>query len=172
MARRKHRRLQKDAELDITAFMNLMIVLVPVLLLSMVFEHTKVLELNFPKTEQSDTPLDLENEQLQLIIRADGLEVATSKAGILRQIPRHQEGYDFEALSDFLRSVKSRVPDKTEISILLEPEVSYQALVTAMDTARSYDTVVVANVVEAELFPDISIGDAPAASKGDARVAH
>ena len=31
--RRKHRRLQSEADLDITPFMNLMIVLVPVLLL-------------------------------------------------------------------------------------------------------------------------------------------
>lgn len=165
MARRKHRRLQKDAELDITAFMNLMIVLVPVLLLSMVFEHTKVLELNFPKTAQNETPVDLENEQLQLILRSGGLEIATSKAGVLRQIPKKEGEYDFKALSEFLQSVKSRVPDKTEISILLESEVPYQALVTAMDTARSYEAVVVANVVEAELFPDISIGDAPGVAK-------
>jgi len=64
-------------------------------------------------------------------------------------------------LAEFLKEVKSRVPDKTDISILLAPDVSYQTLVTAMDTARSYQTVVVASVVEAELFPDISIGDAP-----------
>ena len=46
--RRKHRRLRSEADLDITPFMNLMIVLVPVLLLNMVFAHTSVLELNFP----------------------------------------------------------------------------------------------------------------------------
>jgi biopolymer transport protein ExbD len=161
MARRKHRRLQQDAELDITAFMNLMIVLVPVLLLSMVFEHTKVLELNFPKSAQVLDQTDLDNEQLQLIIRKQGFDVASSKAGILKHLPVKEGEYDFENLSLFLRDVKSRIPDKSEISILLERDTSYQTLVTAMDTARSYKTVLVASVVDAELFPSISIGDAP-----------
>jgi hypothetical protein len=31
-----------------------------------------------------------------------------------------------------------------------------------MDTVRSYEAVLVADVVNAELFPDISLGDAPA----------
>ena len=35
-------------ELNVTPFMNLMIVLVPVLLLSLVFTHTTVIELDFP----------------------------------------------------------------------------------------------------------------------------
>ncbi len=161
MARRKHRRLQQDAELDITAFMNLMIVLVPVLLLSMVFEHTKVLELNFPKSSQVLDQTDLDSEQLQLIIREDAFVVATSKAGALKSIPKDAGGYNFEALSLFLRDVKNRVPEKNEISILLAPDTSYQTLVTAMDTVRSYETVLIASVVEAELFPSISIGDAP-----------
>lgn len=169
MARRKHRRLQQDAELDITAFMNLMIVLVPVLLLSMVFEHTKVLELNFPKSAQVLDQTDLDNEQLQLIIRKQGFDVASSKAGILKHLPVKEGEYDFENLSLFLRDVKSRIPDKSEISILLERDTSYQTLVTAMDTARSYKTVLVASVVDAELFPSISIGDAPAVAQKNSK---
>jgi biopolymer transport protein ExbD len=42
-----------DAELDITSFMNLMIVLVPVLLLSLVFAQIRVLNIQLPPlTEQ------------------------------------------------------------------------------------------------------------------------
>ena len=37
----------------------------------------------------------------------------------------------------------------------------YQVIVTAMDTVRSFKTVVAISVVEAELFPEISFGDAP-----------
>ena len=40
------------------------------------------------------------------------------------------------------------------------PEVDYQTLVTVMDTVRSYPAVVAASVVEAELFPDVSLVDA------------
>ena len=45
----KRTRLRKpDAELDITSFLNLMIVLVPVLLMMMVFSRITVVELKLP----------------------------------------------------------------------------------------------------------------------------
>lgn len=165
MARRRHRKLETSADLDITAFMNLMIVLVPVLLLNMVFEHTKVLELNFPSSPELQQKIDdLKEEQLQVLVRANSIDVASNKAGILTRLEKDGENYDFKGLSEFLKQVKARLPEKTDISILLEPEIDYQALVTTMDTVRSYKTVLVASVVDAELFPDISIGDAPIVS--------
>jgi biopolymer transport protein ExbD len=45
---RKRNRVLADAELDITSFMNLMIVLVPVLLLSLVFNQMRVLQVQLP----------------------------------------------------------------------------------------------------------------------------
>ena len=42
------RRELDEGDLDITPFMNLMIVLVPVLLISMVFSHITILQLNLP----------------------------------------------------------------------------------------------------------------------------
>jgi biopolymer transport protein ExbD len=162
MARRKHRKLDQEVELDITAFMNLMIVLVPVLLLSMVFAHTSVLDLNFPIVDDSiQLPDDEENIQLQLIIRHDGLRLADSRAGLIRHIEMVAGGHDFKALSELLQQVKARLPDKTDITLLLEQDIDYQTLITTMDTTRSYPAVVAASVVDAELFPDISIGDAP-----------
>ena len=52
-ARERMIRHNEAAELDVTPFMNLMIVLVPVLLLSMVFTHTTVIDLNFPSGENA-----------------------------------------------------------------------------------------------------------------------
>jgi len=161
MARRKHRRLVQPVELDITAFMNLMIVLVPVLLLSMVFTQNAVLELNFPSIDESKIPLDTENLQLQLIIRPNGMNIADSKAGLIKHIPKVDKLYDFEMLSNVLQELKAKLPEKTDITLLLDESVEYQTLVTTMDVTRSYPAVVAASLVEAELFPDISIGDAP-----------
>ncbi len=167
MARRKHKRLVQQAELDITAFMNLMIVLVPVLLLSMVFSHTAVLDLNFPVSQEQLQSLDDEDDfQLQVILRKDAIVVASSKSGLLSRIPVIQDGYDFSRLSDFLKAVKLRKPEKRDVTILLEPGIEYQHLVTAMDTSRSYKAVVAANLVDAELFPEVSIGDAPEIGEG------
>ncbi len=161
MARRKHRRPVQQADLDITAFMNLMIVLVPVLLLSMVFSQTAVLDLNFPANSDALVDLDEENLQLQLIIRPDSLSVGDTKNGLIRRIDSINGQYNFDALVDLLKQIKSRVPDKTEITLLLSENIDYQTLVSAMDRTKSYPAVVAANVVDAELFPDISIGDAP-----------
>ena len=46
--RRKRYSRDSEAELDITAFMNLMIVLVPILLLGMVFSRITVVEVTLP----------------------------------------------------------------------------------------------------------------------------
>ncbi|WP_417514134.1 ExbD/TolR family protein [Marinobacter sp.] len=165
--RRKHRRLQSEPDLDITPFMNLMIVLVPVLLLNMVFAHTSVLELNFP-TGESLTPDKVEELQIQVVIHSDRLVVADNQGGVIKAIARNDGEYDFVVLKDVMKEIKSRVPDKKDIIIMPSQETSYQALVSVMDTVRSYDAVVAGSLVEAELFPEISLGDAPTAEAGEA----
>lgn len=147
--------------MDITAFMNLMIVLVPVLLLSMVFSQTAVLDLNFPVLDDAQLPDNSEELQLQLIIRKNSLTLADTKQGLIRKIQSSEQGYDFDSLVKVLKQLKNRFPEKTDITLLLGEEINYQTLVSAMDLTRSYEAVVAASVVNAELFPDISIGDAP-----------
>jgi len=46
--------------------------------------------------------------------------------------------------------------------LLAEPNTDYQTLVTVMDTVRIYPAVVAASLVDAVLFPDISLGEADA----------
>lgn len=158
--RRKHRRLQSEPDLDITPFMNLMIVLVPVLLLNMVFAHTSVLELHFP-TGESITTEQAEELQIQVVIHSDRLVVADNQGGVIKTVDQNAGEYDFARLKEVLKELKSRVPDKKDVIIMPSQETSYQALVAVMDTVRSYNAVVAGNLVEAELFPEISLGDAP-----------
>ena len=165
--RRKHRRLPANTDLDITAFMNLMIVLVPVLLLGMVFSQIRMIELNFPG-ESADQPVSSENLKLVVTLLPQGLEVSDSERGVIKTLParsgsgeRTGEQQDYEGLRETLRSIKSRVPDKTDIVLEVAGDVDYQTLVRVMDTVRSYPAVVAASVVEAELFPDVSLADAP-----------
>lgn len=158
--RRKHRRLQSEPDLDITPFMNLMIVLVPVLLLNMVFAHTSVLELNFP-TGESLSSEQAEELQIQVVIRPDRLVVADNQGGVIKTIEQTDGEYDFVVLKEVMKELKSRVPDKKDVIIMSSRKTTYQALVSVMDTVRSYDAVVAGSVVEAELFPEISLGDAP-----------
>jgi len=69
-----------------------------------------------------------------------------------------------------MKEIKSRVPDKKDVIIMPSRQTSYQSLVSVMDTVRSYEAVVAGSVVEAELFPEISLGDAPAQTSGTAEV--
>ena len=158
--KRRHRRLSSSPELDITAFLNLMIVLVPVLLLGMVFSQVRMIELNFPGMDAGPAP---EPEEFRLVVTLipQGIEIADSDRGLIRVLPVGQEGQDFANLRQVLRQIKTRVPDKTDVVLEVGPDIDYQTLVTAMDTVRSYPAVVAASVVEGELFPDVSLMDAP-----------
>jgi hypothetical protein len=70
-------------------------------------------------------------------------------------------GYDYESLSTKLSEIKESYPDKTDAAILLEPEIPYDTLVQIMDLVRVAVSVDDERVVRNDLFPDISIGDAP-----------
>ena len=95
--RRRHRRLEASADLDITAFLNLMIVLVPVLLLNMVFAHTSVLELNFPDVDSSSVE-EQKELQLQVVIFEDQLVVSDNQGGVIKTIANREAAHDFEML--------------------------------------------------------------------------
>ena len=156
---RDHRQ-QETAELNITAFLNLMVILVPFLLITAVFSQVAILELNLPSsTDQLDA--EPETMQLEVTVREDRLEVGERNAGMLTGFPKTETGYDLLALAEYLKQVKARFPDKVDATILLESDVEYDVLVQVMDVVRVYEAESDGKSVQAELFPEISIGDAP-----------
>lgn len=164
--RRRRRPTTQDAELDITSFMNLMIVLVPVLLLSLVFSQVRILNLQLPIQSNAELAEDQEEPKvLELIITSERLELNYPAGILLKRFNVTEQGYDFAALSIYLQDLKltfqQQAIEKNDIVILLEQSVDYQTIVSAMDTVRSFKAVVAANLVDAELFPLISLGDAP-----------
>lgn len=174
---RKRKSRNKEAELDITSFMNLMIILVPVLLLSMVFAHTAVLELTLPDVSSSSQPNDEpEKQMLELVIGTDEIVVnypAGAPVSTIGKIPNAETGeleFDYPALATFLQQLKLTLKnsgvDKKDIFILSQADTQYKTIVKVMDTVRSYKAVVVTSVVDAVLFPEISLGDAPANTGG------
>ncbi|MBI3899556.1 MAG: biopolymer transporter ExbD [Gammaproteobacteria bacterium] len=162
------RRLKRDpVALDITAFMNLIVVLVPFLLTSVVFSRLAVLELNLPTAASGPTemPRDL---QLEITIRPDALEVGDRNTGLLQRFAATKDGHDYPALSAFLQQLKARYPDKIEATILSEQETSYDTLVQVLDAVRMVPADAAKSTAAHELFPDISIGDAPRAPQARA----
>lgn len=172
---RIRKRAKNEADLDITSFMNLMIILVPVLLMSMVFSHTSVLDLKLPDLAADNQPAeeDPQNKMLEVVIEPNQFVVNYPAGAPLKTVPQKDGDYDYPLLSDVLQEVKRQLKDqgieKRDIFILSQPNTDYQTLVSTMDIVRSFKAVVAANVVDAELFPEISLGDAPV--KGDAAAA-
>ena len=161
MSRRIHRRKHPAAELNITAFMNLMVVLVPFLLMSAVFSHITILDLNLPPpgSQDKDQPQQPPYE-LRVTIREKMLVISDNRLGLIKRIPEKTGKHDFARLKQTLKQVKARLPEHSNITILAEQQTSYDDLIRAMDSSRSYRAQVDGVWVFAELFPDISIGDA------------
>lgn len=161
---RRNRRTGRNvetAELNITAFMNLMVILVPFLLITAVFSRLAILELNLPSSSSEPVEPQELTFQLEVIVRDNGIEVGDRNAGALGVYPNGDDGYDFEAMSQKLSEIKRRYPEKTDASILLEPDIEYDTLVQVMDRVRVEEVLTDDSVDRNDLFPDISIGDAP-----------
>jgi biopolymer transport protein ExbD len=163
------RRLHKTpAHLEITAFINLIVVLVPFLLSTAVFSRLAVLDVNLPGPSSAVEQLKGNDLQLEVVVRRDAIEVGDRVGGLLQRIPRSAGHEDLHTLAALMVQVKQRFPDKTEASVLAEPDTPYDELVQVMDTVRATATVRGVKAERAELFPNISIGDAPLRKAGAA----
>ena len=170
MIRSRHggRRNVETAELNITAFMNLMVILVPFLLITAVFSRLAILELNLPGSSNEPVEPQEQTFQLEVIVRADKIEIGDRNQGLLGIYPNTGDGYDYEALSTKLSELKDRYPSKTDAAILLEQDIAYDTLVQVMDRVRVEEEIdeEAESIVRNDLFPDISIGDAPVSGGG------
>ncbi len=167
--RRKGGRHHNDdtAELNITAFMNLMVILVPFLLITAVFSRLAILQLNLPGSSTEPVEPQEQTFQLEVIVRQDKIEVGDRNQGLLGIYPNSDDGeYDYDALSVKLSELKDRYPSKTDAAILLESDIVYDTLVQVMDRVRLEEEIQDESIVRSDLFPDISIGDAPVLGGG------
>lgn len=166
--RRAKRSREVNADLNITAFMNLMVVLVPFLLITAVFSQVSILNLNLPGTGAPPTKADEPAKALEVIVRENRLEIAERSSGGFITIENTEQGYDFSKLNESLQTIKANpdFKDETAITLLLEENIEYDVLIQTMDAVRLVKTEQESDnnktIVFGELFPDISIGSAPA----------
>jgi biopolymer transport protein ExbD len=156
---RNHARYRGRHELNVVPMIDMMVILVFFLIFTAVFTKTNVLELNLPGADAAVPDLP-EGLNLEVIIRKSAIEVADRGTGLLKSLPRAGDEYDLKGLSEYLKLVKSKYPDKQNATILLEQDISYDTLVHVMDTVRVFQ-VPNSQWDMAELFPEVSVGDAP-----------
>ena len=165
MARRKHhyrRRTGETYEIDVTTFLNLMVVLVPFLLITAVFSRLTIVELDLPSAS-SPAPSAADSFRVEVIVREDGVEISNGTA-IIASIPKVDDEYDFNTLSEFMIQLKQDYPSHDAASVLMEARIPYDYLIQTMDIVRSVELPAEeesAEPVMYALFTDISVGDAP-----------
>jgi biopolymer transport protein ExbD len=165
---RLHKR-HESAEINLTSMIDMMTILVFFLLVHGGFIRLAMLELNLPAS-QSEPSTEPRTLQLEITVREAEIEVGDRDAGTLSRIEKTADGYDLAKLTEYLTKVKKEFPDKSDATLLLEPGIHYDSLVAVMDrirVAEQLDTVS-GRVLRTELFPAISVGDAPARNAGEA----
>jgi biopolymer transport protein ExbD len=154
--------MQETHELDVSTFLNLMVVLVPFLLISAVFSRVTIMELSVP-TSAGGAESNKPNFSIEVIVRKAGLEIANGSF-VEAAIPKKDDQYDMKMLSEMLVRLKARYPEKDDATVLMEPEIAYDYLIQIMDAVRGTEVQQEngsETVQKMLLFPDISIGDAP-----------
>lgn len=162
---RHRRRNKEEAELSITAFMNLMVILVPFLLITAVFSKISILELDLPSKSEvvQNKPKTL---QLEIVVRENSVRIQDRNKGVLKSIKNTEDGYELASINEYLQGLKTKYQDISHATILLEPNITYDVLVQIMDAVRVAEVEKEGEKIFADLFPDISVGDAPVYTAG------
>jgi biopolymer transport protein ExbD len=163
VTRRKNykKRRAETPPLDVTTFLNLMVVLIPFLLISAVFSRVTIMELTVP-TSAAQAARHTPNFAIEVIVRKAGLEIGNGQS-VEAAIPKKDGNYDMQMLHEVLTRLKALYPEKEDATILMEPKIEYDYLIRIMDAVRGAEihTEGSEEVKKIALFPKISIGDAP-----------
>ena len=162
---RKHHyqfRGKQEMELNITTFLNLMVVLVPFLLITAVFSRMAVIELNLPSAASGPAASEI-GFRPEVIVRELGIEITNGRQ-LIASIPKVDGEYDLETLASYMQSLKEDYSDVDAASVLLEPQIPYDYLIQVMDVVRSVDVpdeTAENGFVRVALFTAIAVGEAP-----------
>jgi len=159
---RHHKQRARAVHLNIVSLIDIFAVLVFFLLVSasLAAARLNVFSLNLPSPDRAATPQEHNKQPLTITLRKSGISV-TGSNGVRRELANTPEGYNIQALSDLLVEVKKSDPSEQSVTVLLEADVAYDNLVKVMDAARITPAESRAAGLPREMFPQISIGDAP-----------
>jgi len=146
------------SDLDITAFLNLMVVLLPFLLTTAVFSRLAVIGVNVPtptpETEAAAPPPPPDPNRYTLALRLeDDAVVVRSGREAPVTVPRDADGaYDTARLAALLAGLKAAHPEHDTADVYARPGTPYRELIAVMD-AVSY------RAEGGPLFADVRLGE-------------
>ena len=161
MRPRWQRKARRDVHtVDVTAFLSLMVILVPFLLVTAVFSRTTILEVQ-PLTGDGEQLAVPDPLQLQVIVRQRVIDVSYLGERDQKhstQIDRSSDEAALESLAVLASDLKATHPHSFEATVLLEPQISYDVLVQVLDVLRIRLQRQGDVVEQTELFPLIALG--------------
>jgi biopolymer transport protein ExbD len=159
---RWQRKARREAHtVDVTAFLSLMVILIPFLLVTAVFSRTAILEIQ-PVIGAGEQVAASESLQLQVIVRQAVIEVSYHGQTRTTQIDRSADDEALASLATLASELKTRYPQSLEVTVLLEPQIPYDVLVQVLDVLRVKFQRQGDVVEPTELFPLIALGPVPA----------
>jgi biopolymer transport protein ExbD len=151
-------RLEQVAEIDVTTFMNLMVILVPFLLVTAVFSRITVLQLQLPSKDASSgaaTPVAI---QLQLELTGQEWILRSNDTDEITRLAAPQNISDWRHVEEIFIEIKSRFPEEKSITLFFNRQVPYKNVLEVMDHVRQTQIVTGTQAQWVELFPEISLG--------------
>jgi biopolymer transport protein ExbD len=163
--RRRRSNTPEAGELELTTFLNVLVVLISFLLVTAVFSRLSIQELKLPAAAAGGAAPAKPLITIEVIVRKNKLEIGDGRR-VVASMPKSGDQYDLARLSQYLQNLKGQHSDKTDATLLVEPDISYDDMVRVMDVVK------IARVKHTgqdgkdqmqlvALFPDVSIGDAP-----------
>jgi biopolymer transport protein ExbD len=156
-----YKRHKETPELDVTTFLNLMVVLIPFLLITAVFSRITIMELNLP-TAAGGRAADKPQVTIEVIVRKNVLQIGDGRS-VVATIPKADGKYDLKKLSEYLQRIKARYSEKDDATVLIEPDIDYEDMIHVMDAVRVVEVRQPGEerAQKIALFPAISVGEAP-----------
>ena len=158
----KYFRKHEVTEINLVSMIDMMTILVFFLLVHGGFVRLAIMQLNLPSA-QSVAANEPPEFVLEITVRESGIEIGDRATGLLHRIEKTGSDYHLAQLTEYLTVLKREFPTKNDATVLVEPQVPYDVVIAVMDRVRVAEELDLAlnRVNRNELFPEISIGDAP-----------
>ena len=148
-SKRRHK-VESEVELKLVPVMSLMVVLVPMLLSTAVFEQIASIQMNLPSADEVKYLEETDPEDLQdgltLAITDEGFLLASGEAKLAKLGLAANGGFNFAALDKALQKAKKSYPKQEALILLIEDAIIYDDIIHTMDRCRPF-------------FPAVSLAD-------------
>jgi biopolymer transport protein ExbD len=152
-----------EPPINLVPMIDILTVLVLYLLVGTIFRQFTILQLNLPGPSQAAPAEQRPPLDLKVVLRTQRLEVH-DRNGTVRVLTNSSGAYDTAALGALLADVKRLNVHEDSVTLLLEREVKYDALVQVMDAVRAFPAGSAELTQGIPMFPVIAIGDAPSSA--------